>query len=131
MVDENGKATLQWIPFLNQAFTGDAGTSWNPNFTSLTEVGGAPTITAVYYRLNTSLVYFRITIVPVTNTSSTAGVTYCDFPLTMTADGACDAVSGLLAATPGMCDSASNRIYVPAWTTVTVPLTITGIVEAS
>lgn len=126
-----GIATLAWILFFNQLFIGDTGTSWTPTFTNLTVVGAAPTITGVYYKISQSLVYFRAKIVPGTNTSSTAGTTYINnFPLSMIGDGACIAVSGLLGGTPGMCDQASNNIYVPAWTTVTVPLSIVGIVEA-
>lgn len=130
--DDSGIAALPWILFFNQVFKGDGGTAWIPTFTNLTVVGTAPVITGVYYKISASLCYFRVKIVPGTNTSSTAGTTYINnFPLKLSADGACDAVSGLLGTTPGMCDQASNRIYVPAWSAVTVPLTITGTVEAS
>lgn len=124
-------ASLPWILFFNSLYTGDTGTSWTPAFANLTEVG-TPTITGRGYRLSRSLVYFSIKIVPGTSTTATAGSTYVsNFPYTMTGDGACIAVSGLLGSTPGMCDSASNHIYVPAWSAITVPLTVVGIVEAS
>lgn len=128
----NGIASLPWILFFNSLFTGDTGEVWTPSFTNLTVVGNAPTITGTIYRIGRSLAYFRIKVVPGTNTSSVAGTTYVNnFPLIMTADGACLAVSGLLGSISGMCDQSSNKIYVPTWTTVTVPLTVVGIVEAS
>lgn len=127
---ENPIASLSWILFFNSIFTGDAGTAWFPQFVNLTEVG-VPTISGVYYQIG-RLCYFRVTIIPVTSTTSTAGTTYINnFPLTMKGDGANIAVSGQLGSNPGMCDSASNNIYVPSWLAVTVPLSIVGLVEAS
>lgn len=127
---DSGVASLPWILFFNSIFTGDTGTAWNPTFTSLT-ISGTPTVTGRYYQLGV-LVYFKVKIVPATSTTSTAGTTYIDnFPLTMNGDGICFAVSGLLGTNSGMCDQASNRIYVPSWSAVTVPLTVIGIVEAN
>lgn len=127
-----GVASLPWILFFNSLFNGDTGTDWVASFSNLTVVGTAPTITGKTYRLGRSLVYFRVTITPGTNTSSTAGTTYINnFPFIMTGDGTCIAVSGLLGSNPGMCDRASNKIYVPGWSAVTVPLSIIGLVEAS
>lgn len=132
VVEENGIATIPWILFMNSIFKGDTGSNWTPAFTGLTVVGAAPTITGKYFRISSSLVYFHVHIVPGTNTSSTAGTTYINnFPLIMSANGICFAVSGLLGSSAGMCDQASNKIYVPAWSAVTVPLTVVGIVEAS
>lgn len=128
---ENAVPTLPWILFFNSLFIGDAGTAWTPTFTNLTQ-SGTPTITGVTYKISQSLVYFRIKIVPGTNTSSTAGTTFVNnFPFAMKGDGACIAVSGLLGSNPGMCDQSSNHIYVPTWSAVTVPLSIVGLVEAS
>lgn len=130
VIESDGKARLPWILFFNSLFTGDNGTPWTPTFTSLTQTG-TPTITGKYFRISRSLVYFWVRIVPGTNTSAVAGTTYINnFPLTLQSDGACLAVSGLLGSSAGMCDSATNRIYVPVWTNVTVALTIVGIVEA-
>lgn len=127
---ENAIPSLSWILFFNSLFRGDAGTEWTPTFSNLTQVG-TPTITGFYYKVG-SLVYFRVKIVPATSTSSTAGTTFINnFPLVMQGDGACADVSGLLGGTLGMCDQASNNIYVPGWSAVTVPLSIVGIVEAS
>lgn len=131
ITDESGIAALEWILFFDSIFKGDSGVTWTPQFTNLTEVGVAA-FTGVVYKISRSLAYFRVTVLPATSTSSTAGTTYINnFPLVLSADGACDAVSGLLGALPGMCEQASNRIYVPAWSAVTVPVTITGTVEAS
>lgn len=130
VVEKDGIATLPWILFFNGLFNGDSGTSWTPTFTSLTVVGAAPTITGKYYKHGAQY-YFEIRIVPGTNTSSTAGTTYVNnFPLDITADGSCSAVSGLLGGGNGMCENTTNRIYPPAWSAVTVPLTIVGWVTA-
>lgn len=123
-------ASNPWLLFFDQIFRGDAGTSWTPTFTSLTTVG-SPTITGRYYQISKYLCYFTIKIVPSTSTTSVAGTTYANFPLTMKADGICFAVSGLLGSSSGMCDSATNRVYTPAWSAVTIPLTIIGVVEAT
>lgn len=130
VIDDNGKAKSSWSLFFQQVFTGDTGVAWTPTFTNLTTVG-VPTITGRYYQLTKALTYFTVTITPATNTSSTAGTTYINnFPLAMDNNGICFAVSGLLGSGSGMCDKASNGIYVPTWTAVTVPLTIFGLVEA-
>lgn len=131
LAEDDGKPRLPWILFFNNVFTGDTGTDWTPTFTNLTAVGTAPTITGKLYRIGRTLAYFSVRIVPGTNTSAVAGTTYIDnFPLVLAADGGCLAVSGLLGSASGMCDSATNRIYVPAWSAVTVPLTVVGMVEA-
>lgn len=130
--DEGGIAALPWILFFDQIFKGDTGTSWTPQFISLTVTGAAPTITGIYYQITRKISFFRVKIVPGTDTSAVAGTTFINnYPLTMSGDGICFAVSGLLGTNSGMCDQASNNIYVPAWTTVTVPLSIIGLVEAS
>lgn len=131
LAENDGKPRLPWVLFFNSLFNGDTGTNWTPTFTNLT-ISGTPTITGRLYRIGQSLAYFSVLITPATNTSAVAGTTYINnFPLTLKKDGACLAVSGLLGSSAGMCDSATNRIYVPAWTTVTVPLTVVGFVEAS
>lgn len=130
LVNQDGKPNLAWILFFNKIFQGDSGTDWTPTFTSLTTVG-TPTITGRIYKLSGALAFFRVHIVPSTSTTSVAGTTYIDnMPVTATANGICFAVSGLLGTNAGMYDSATNRVYVPAWSAVTVPLTIIGICEA-
>jgi hypothetical protein len=131
VVDREGFSNLSWVLFFNSLYEGDTGTVWSPTFQSLTEVG-TPTITGRYYRISRRLVYFNTLIIPGTNTSSTAGTTYIDnFPLTFAGDGICFAVTGGLGDGPGHVISSSNRIYVPSWTTVTVPLTIIGLCEVA
>ncbi len=130
LAEEDGLPTLQWILFFNALYEGDTGTEWEPAFTSL-GASGAPTITGRYYKIG-RLVYFSVRIVPATNTTSTAGTTYINnFPLSITQDGACLAVTGLLGSNAGMAEASTNRIYTPAWSTVTVPVTIVGLVEAT
>lgn len=132
MVDEDGKATIPALLFFDQVFRGDSGADWTPTATNLTVVGAAPTITGRVYQLSRAVAVFMINIIPGTSTTSTAGSTYFSgFPLTMNGDGFCTAVSGLLGTNGGMADRATNRIYPPAWSAVTVSLTIIGLVEAS
>lgn len=127
---EDAKAPLPWILFFNQLYEGDAGSVWTPNFVNLT-TSGTPTITGKYFKLSKYLTFFHVNIVPETNTSATAGNTYIDnFPLTFKNDSICFAVSGGLGSSSGHIVASTNRIYVPTWTTVTVPLTVIGIVEA-
>lgn len=128
--DEEGKPTLPWTIFLNQLYEGDTGESWTPTFTGLTETG-TPTITGRYYRLG-RIVKFFITIVPDTDTTAVAGTTYVNnFPLVFAGDGVVFAVSGNLGDGPGHIVASNNRIYTPAWTAVTVPLTLVGEAELS
>lgn len=122
---------LPWIMFFNALWQGDTGTDWTPTFVSMGSTG-TPTYSGTVFRIGQRLCYFRITVTPATDTSATAGTTYCDnFPLTITTDGSCAAVSGSVgSADSGICVASTNRIYVPGWTTITVPVTITGFIEA-
>lgn len=131
LTEQQGELTLPWVLFFNQVYNGDSGTSWTPTFTNLT-ISGAPTITGRYYQISQSLCYFNILISPATNTSSTAGTTYVDnFPLQASANGFCLVVGNNLGGSIGEVVSANNRIYTPSWTTVTTPINVIGIVEAS
>ena len=132
VVKDDKKVSLPWALFFQQLQIGDLGTVWTPTFQSLTEVGGAATIAGRFYQINANLVFFRIDITPVTNTSAVAGTTYCDnFPPQVNANGVCLSVSGNLGGAIGVVRSSDGRIYVPAWTTVTNTVTILGMVEAT
>ncbi len=129
VVDENQVATLTWQIFFDAIASGDAGTTFTPTFTGLTEVGTA-TKTGVYYRLSNKLVYFALTITPGTNTSSVLGTTYCNnFPLTFKNNSSSMSISGFTASAAGV-EQSTNRIYTATWTNITNPITITGIAEA-
>jgi len=129
VVDESGLPTLPWTLFFNQNFEGDTGTSWSPNFVNLT--GSTSNITGIFYRLSQYLTYFSINITPDGNTSATAGTTYVDnFPLTFRNDGFNTVVSGTGGGTIGSNERTSNRIYVPGWSNISIPLVVVGIVEA-
>lgn len=129
VIDENGLPTLPWTLFFNQNYEGDAGTAWEPNFVNLT--GSTTSVTGRFYRLSQYLVYFVITISPSGNTSATAGTTYVDnFPLIFRGDGFNTVVSGTGGGQIGMNVQSNNRIYVPAWTNISVPLSVIGIGEA-
>ena len=131
IVDGYGNTSLPWILFFNNLWNGDTGDDWTPTFVSMGSTG-TPTYTGKIYRIGQRLAYFTITVTPATDTTSTAGTTYCDnFPMTLSSDGACLAASGFVGSeTAGMCKSSSNRIYPPAWAAITVPVTIAGLVEA-
>jgi len=127
-------APLQWISFFNQTYTGDAGQSWLPTFTSLTTTVGSPTITGYYTQLSKYVCLFNIVVTPASGgtTSATAGTTYAsNFPLTMNGDGVCWAVANNLGTSAGMCTQINSRVYVPTWTTVSNPVTVIGLVLAS
>lgn len=130
VVDNYKFPTLNWLVFFDQLAEGDAGTTWTPTFIGLTEVGTA-TKTGVYYRISQKLVFYRITITPGTNTSATAGSTYCDnFPLNMSAAGLVASLNGSSAAISGS-TSADRRIYTATWSLITTPVTILGLVEVA
>lgn len=128
--DENGKAKTPWILFFNQIFTGDNGTAWTPTFTGLTTVG-TPTITGRYKRIGSGLVYFTVVIAPATSTSSVAGTTFLNnFPLNITNSGGC-AVSVTTTSALGTAVGGTKTIYMPVWTGITTPVTISGLIEAT
>lgn len=128
LIDNNGLPTLAWTLFFNQSFTGDAGTDWSPTITGLT--GTTTSVEGRFYKLSQYITFFRITITPNGNTSSVSGTTYVgDFPLTFTNDGFNTVVSGSAGGTIGMNRASDNRILLPAWTNVSVPLIILGIGE--
>lgn len=130
MTDDGGNIELPWLSFFNQTYNGDAGNAWTPNFVSLGTTG-TPTITGRYYRLSRFVLYFNILITPGTNTSSTAGTTYCDnLPIVPYNNGVCMSASNNLGGALGMVNASNNRIYTPGWTNVTTPVNVIGIVEA-
>jgi hypothetical protein len=130
VVDESGLPTLPWTLFFNQAFEGDAGNGWDPNFVSLT--GSTSSITGRFYRLSQYIVFFSVNIVPDGLTSAAAGTTYIDnFPLLFSNDGFNTVVSGTGGGAIGSNERSSNRIYVPGWTNISIPLVVLGMVEAT
>lgn len=132
ILNQDGSMPWQWILFFNQIFNGDAGAPWIPTFSGLTISGSTPKISGRVYQLSKYISLFTVSIIPGTSTSSTAGTTFIDnFPLIMQGDGIVFAVSGRLGSNSGECEKATNKIWVPTWTTVTVPLSLVGIVEAS
>lgn len=132
IVDANGNVTTAWLLFFDQMYNGDRGSSWTPVATNLTQVGGNATLTGQIYRISNKLYFFRIGITPVTNTSSVAGTTYfTGLPISAGYDGFCTAQSSTLGDPTGMIVASNNRIYTPAWTTIAVPVTITGVVETA
>lgn len=127
LIEPNGLPRIPWIIFFNSLFEGDAGTSWTPTFTSLGSTG-TPTITGRYYRLNQHVCVFFITIIPSTDTTSTAATTYVDnFPLQFQTDSVCfgSTGSGAVQAIGGI-RASDNRIYTPGWAAATTPITVIG-----
>ena len=129
VTDQAGKATIAWTLFFNSLYTGDTGTDWTPTFVNLTSVG-TPTITGRYFKIGQKLAYFSIVVTPATNTSSTAGTTYVSNPpFTFLGNSINFAVAGAGGTVSGINDATTNRIYVPAWSLITTPVTILGIGE--
>lgn len=127
MIEQNGLPRISWTIFFNSVFEGDGGTEWTPTFTSLGSTG-TPTISGRYFRINQRFCLFFVTITPATDTSSTAATTYIsNFPLTFAIDSVCFAStgSGAVQAIGGI-RASDNRIYTPAWSAVTTPLTVVG-----
>jgi len=128
IIDEDKFPTLNWLSFFEQLASGDTGTAFTPTFVGLTEVGVA-TKTGQFWRLSSRIAYYRMIITPTTSTSATLGTTYCNnFPLVITQAGVCFSLSGFTAAVSGVTAS-DKRIYTSAWTTITTPITLTGILE--
>jgi len=131
ITEKKGELSMPWLLFFNQTFNGDSGATWTPTFTNLTSVG-TPTFTGRYYQISSFLTYFNVLITPGTNTSSTAGTTYINnFPLTVNSTGFCLSLSNNIGGALGVANSTNNRIYTPGWTTVTTPINVIGIIEAS
>lgn len=132
LTDKDGAITMPWIIYFEGLSVGDQGTQWVPEFQNLTTVG-APTLTGVYYKIGSLLTYFTAIVAPATSTTATTGTTYIDnFPELISADGACYAVSGTTGSTEaGIAQGNSNRIYVPAWSAITVPVTICGLIQST
>lgn len=132
IINDDKKANLNWTIFFQGVSDGDVGTDWTPTFVNLT-TSGSPTATGRYYQISKYLTYFKVLISPNGgNSSATAGSTYIDnFPLPFGGDGIVFAVSGNLGDGPGQIVASSNRIYVPSWSAVTLPLTIIGICEVA
>lgn len=127
LTEQNGLPRIPWIIFFNSLFQGDGGTQFDPSFVNLTTVG-VPTVRGRYYRLNQQFCVFLITITPSTSTTSTAATTYVsNFPLTFVSDSVCFASTGSGAVQSiGGIRASDNRIYTPAWSAVTTPLTVVG-----
>ncbi len=127
LIDQAGMARLPWVIFFNSLFEGDGGTAFTPAFVSLGSTG-TPTLSGRYYRLNQRFCLFFITITPATDTTSTAATTYVsNFPLSFALDGVCFASTGSGAVQSiGGVRASDNRIYTPAWSAVTTPLTVVG-----
>jgi len=126
VLDDTGKMRPSWVEYFSARDRGDVGTTWNPAITNLTSVG-TPTITGVYYQ-NDGFTDFAVKIVPGTNTSSTLGSTTIALPFNVTADTVANVVTGNTAAL-GVVNAAGKTIFLPTWTTITTPITITGRVK--
>jgi hypothetical protein len=126
---ESLKPRTSWLRFFEDLSIGQAGELFTPVFTGLTEVGAA-TKAGTYWVINGQFVYFEVVISPATSTSSVAGTTYFDFPLDIQGQGLIAACSGPGFSASGTAET-NNRIYPPTWTTLTVPVTISGLVRAS
>ena len=126
LADDKGKARPAWVEFFADLTSGDVGTSWTPTIANLTTVG-IPTISGVYYQ-NTGFTDFAVKIVPATSTDSVFGSTTIPLPFSVTADTGCFVVFGstILA---GIIGASTKQVFLPTWTGVATPVTITGRVK--
>jgi hypothetical protein len=125
-LDDNGKFRPTWIEYFSAVNRGDVGTTWTPVISNLTSVG-TPTITGVYYQ-NNGFTDFAVKIVPGTSTSSVLGTTTIALPFTVVADAAANVVNGVNVAQAAI-NSSGKLVYLPTWSLITVPITITGRVK--
>lgn len=123
---------MPWIIYFTGLSVGDQGTQWVPEFQNLITVG-TPTFSGVYYKLGSLLTYFTATVTPATSTTATTASTFIDnFPELISADGACFAVSGITGSIEaGIAQGNSNRIFVPGWSAITVPVTVCGFIQST
>ncbi len=126
VLDDTGKLRPSWVEYFSQLNRGDVGTTWNPTIVNLTSVG-TPTITGVYYQ-NAGFTDFAVKIVPGTNTSSVLGSTTIAVPFSVVADVPAHVVTGTTTA-QGVVTASSKTIFLPTWTLITSPITITGRVK--
>jgi hypothetical protein len=126
ILDESGKLRPSWVVYFSELDRGDVGTTWSPPIVNLTVVG-TPVISGVYYQ-NSGFTDFAIKIVPATNTSSTLGVTTCALPFSVVADSVANVVAGT-GISFGVITASGRTLFLPTWTTIAVPITITGRVK--
>lgn len=126
VLDDLGKFRPSWVEYFSGLNRGDVGTTWNPVTANLTSTG-TPVITGVYYQ-NNGFTDFAVKIVPATDTSSTLGSTTIAIPFNATADVPVFVVTGTSAAS-GVLTASSKTIFLPTWTAITSPITITGRVK--
>jgi hypothetical protein len=126
LLDDSGKLRPTWVIYFGELNRGDVGTTWNPTIVNLASVG-TPVITGVYYQ-NDGFTDFAVKIVPGTNTSSTLGSTTIAVPFSVTADVSANVVTGTSSA-QGVVVASSKTIFLPTWSLITSPITITGRVK--
>lgn len=119
-----GKPRLPWIRWFQDLQQGDRGNGFVPIISGLGGVG-TPVVAGAFYS-NMGWTDFWIEIIPGTSTSSVAGVTYFELPVDVKVGAPNFATSGAVLIGAGAIDAGTNRIYTPAWTGVTQPITITG-----
>ncbi len=126
LLDDTGKLRPSWVVYFSDLNRGDVGTTWNPTITNLASTG-TPTITGVYYQ-NQGFTDFAVKIVPGVDTSSTLGSTTIATPFSVAADTVANVVSGNGTAF-GVVNASSKTIFLPTWSALTAPVTITGRVK--
>lgn len=126
LADDQGKARPAWVEFYADLTRGDVGTSWQPTIANLTAVG-TPTISGVYYQ-NSGFTDFAAKIVPATSTSSVFSSTTISLPFNVTVDTACFVVFGSTVLF-GIINASTKQVFLPTWTGITTPVTITGRVK--
>lgn len=117
---------------LTKQFWRNRDETYTTTVVGLTEVGGSATITASFVKIG-KMVSVTIKIVPVTNTSSTAGTTTFTLPFPPEKDAAANAIDDFVPAGLGVgkVDASSDLIFAPAWTTVTTTIIIAAVYRST
>lgn len=123
VVDSTNHFRPAWLSFFQNIVTGDVGSSETILPANLA-FSGTPTIAFKYFQ-NSGFIDLYIVITPGTSTTSTYGTTYFPLPFDVLVNDYCVAVT-TPTTTPamGFVDAATNRLYPPAWTAITTPVTI-------
>lgn len=106
---------------------GSGGIPWTPTVTGLTNTGGAPTIEAEYNKIG-NIVHWNIQIIPVTSTSSVAGVTTFSLPSApaVAQGGIAQPVSTQTASYGAGLQYTDGNYYSPTWTGSTFSISLSG-----
>lgn len=129
VVAESGLFSRPWQKWLGDFYNNSSSSSkaTTPAITGLT---GTSVVTGSTNKIG-GLLYFQYLIIPAVNTTSVLGTTYILLPYTAASYGHLTAtkVSSRISLGSGQVDINTSKAYLPAWSAVTEPISITGFVQ--